>query len=79
MCLSREREWSPAMNHQYDSREFSVEAAFDGDFWHVGVYEVTDGDKRLRFEYKLNTPRNEAAACERAWEIFEARYLKSGG
>jgi hypothetical protein len=66
------------MHHQDGSRAFSVEAAFDGDFWYVGIYELRDGEKRLRFEYKLNTPGDEAGACERAWEIFKSRYLKSG-
>ena len=64
------------MIYQFKSQPFSVEAAFDGDFWIVGVYEVTNADKRLRFEYKLNAPKEEKEACRRAWELFEARYLK---
>lgn len=64
------------MIREFKSRPFSVEAVFDGDFWIVGVYEVTNAGKRLRFEYKLNAPRGEKEACRRAWELFEARHLK---
>ena len=61
---------------RFKNQQFSVEAEFDGDFWIVGVYEVEGADKWLRFEYKLNAPKDEREACERAWEIFKARYLK---
>tara|TARA_B100001013_G_C24464709_1_gene384961 strand:+ start:258 stop:452 length:195 start_codon:yes stop_codon:yes gene_type:complete len=64
------------MIHRVRNQQFCVEAEFDGDFWIVGVYEVEGADKRLRFEYKLNAPKDEREACRRAWELFEARYIK---
>ena len=60
---------------RHDNREFRLIAGHDGDFWLVEVFEVVDGTQRLRFEYKLNTPRDEASAFERAWELFSARNL----
>ncbi|MDA0745141.1 MAG: hypothetical protein O2954_01390 [bacterium] len=63
------------MEYEHGGRTFSLMAEHDGDFWFVGVYETIAGETRLRFEYKLNTPRDEAAACARAWEIFKARQL----
>lgn len=61
-----------------DDREFRLIARHDGDFWLVEVFEIVDGEQRLRFEYKLNTPRDEATARERAWELFSARNLANG-
>ena len=63
---------------RHDDREFRLIARHDGDFWLVEVYEVVDGEQRLRFGYKLNTPRDEATARERAWELFSARNLAKG-
>ncbi len=61
-----------------DDREFRLIARHDGDFWLVEVFEIVDGTERLRFEYKLNAPRDEAAAHKRAWELFSARNLAKG-
>ena len=63
---------------RHENREFRLIARHDGDFWLVEIYEVVDGEHRLRFEYKLNTPRDEATARERAWELFSARNLAKG-
>ena len=59
-----------------DSQAFSVEAEYDGDFWFVKVSTHDDGDKRLRFTYKINHPKDEEAACARGWELFKQRHLK---
>ena len=61
-----------------DDREFRLIARHDGDFWLVEVFEIVDGEQRLRFEYKLNAPRDETTARERAWELFSARNLETG-
>ena len=66
------------MVFRHENREFILNARYDGDFWIVGVFENVDGQRRLRFEYKLNTPADEAAARLRAWELFSARNLKHG-
>ncbi len=58
-----------------DSKEFSVEAEYDGDFWFVKVFAHEQGDKRHRFTYKINYPKDEDAACQRRWELFEQRHL----
>lgn len=63
---------------RHENREFRLVARHDGDFWLVEVFEIVDGTQRLRFEYKLNAPRDEAAARERAWELFSARNLETG-
>ena len=57
-------------------REFILNARYDGDFWLVDVFEVVKGKRRLRFEYKLNEPKDETTACQRAWELFSARQLE---
>ncbi len=61
---------------RHEKREFILNARYDGDFWLVDVFEVMAGKRRLRFEYKLNEPKNEAAARERAWALFSARQLE---
>ena len=61
---------------RHNEREFILNARHDGDFWLVDVFEVVNGKRRLRFEYKLNEPKNEAAARERAWALFSARQLE---
>ncbi|MDE2888810.1 MAG: hypothetical protein OXR72_11390 [Gemmatimonadota bacterium] len=66
------------MDFHHDDREFRLVARHDGDFWLVEVFEIVDGTQRLRFEYKLNAPRDETAALERAWELFSARNLAKG-
>lgn len=63
---------------RHDDREFRLIARHDGDFWLVEVFEIVDGTERLRFEYKLNTPRDETTARERAWELFATRNLAKG-
>ncbi|MCY3767505.1 MAG: hypothetical protein OXH06_18975 [Gemmatimonadetes bacterium] len=63
---------------RHDDREFRLIARHDGDFWLVEVFEIVDGEQRLRYEYKLNTPRDEATARERAWELFATRNLETG-
>jgi len=64
------------MDFRHENREFRLVARHDGDFWLVEVFEIVDGTQRLRFEYKLNAPRNEATARERAWELFSSRNLE---
>ena len=64
------------MVFRHENREFILNARYDGDFWIVGVFECVDGKRRLRFEYKLNTPSDESAACDRAWQLFSARKLE---
>jgi hypothetical protein len=63
------------MQIRHDHREFILDARYDGDFWIVEVIEIVDGQRRLRFEYKLNTPADESAACNRAWVLFSARNI----
>ena len=60
---------------RHENREFRLISRHDGDFWLVEVFEIVDGTQRLRFEYKLNAPRDETTARERAWELFSARNL----
>jgi hypothetical protein len=59
-----------------DSKAFSVEAEYDGDFWFVKICAHEDGNVRHRFTYKINHPKNEEAACQRGWELFKQRHLK---
>lgn len=66
------------MVFHHDDREFRLVARHDGDFWLVEVIEIVDGTQRLRFEYKLNAPRDETAALERAWALFSSRNLEIG-
>ena len=61
---------------RHENREFRLIARHDGDFWLVEVFEIVDGEQRLRFECKLNTPRDETAALERAWGLFSSRNLE---
>jgi hypothetical protein len=44
-----------------DSKAFSVEAEYDGDFWFVKICAHEDGNVRHRFTYKINHPKNEEA------------------
>ncbi len=63
----------------HSTRRFSIEPEHDGDFWVVQIYELKGegSEKVLRFEYKLNHPKDEAGACDRAWELFQTRHLGS--
>ena len=58
----------------HKNREFILNARHDGDFWLVEVFEIAAGKQRLRFEYKLNTPRDGAAgATEGVGAFFDAK------
>lgn len=58
-----------------DGRRFYIEPEYDGDFWHVQIYQLKEGslEKDLEYEYKLNQPKDETEACNRAWKLFQTR------
>ncbi|HAA75726.1 TPA: hypothetical protein DCE37_11470 [Candidatus Latescibacteria bacterium] len=58
-----------------NGQAFTLEAEYDGTFWFVKIYAHDNGEKRRRFTYKINHPKDEEAACQRGWELFKERHL----
>ena len=63
------------MRIEHDERTFEVVARHDGDFWYVSIDDVEPDRRRNLYEYKINQPSDEAAACRRGWELFARRHL----